>query len=442
MTQSVAALKAQHRHGRSAEATNGSRPESGFTLVEMMVALLIVTIAFVALAGLLMSSLKTLTVEKNRAVGNELATQAIEDLQRLDYNHLGVCNTAAGAPSGLTDPVYLANCTSPTYEAPCPTPGIPGNVPQTSYSCQFQTITYNISRYVAWSDSSHAAKRLAVVVKWSDRVGGHQVTEQSSVRSPDQGSIVGQPAPTITTSTVSIPNGSGCQSSPPVVALASGLVQCPVQFQVTAGGLPDNVFVNFLSLDVNNNPVASSLALTKFSTNADGTTNWNATLSANSTQFVFGTGTQFITFVADRSADGKGTSQLSSVVTFTCSSGCPSGGNTPTLGTPSIPSPINIDPSGQLCSDINVSVTATNLTASDLVTVGFPTLAGPYSVVLSSTNGSTWTGVISASGPYHFASGTETMYIAAAQQYAPTASPPEYGSTFAQQTSVTFGGAC
>lgn len=440
MTNNVAALRASGRRGRSTEGRDETHGETGFTLVEMMVTLLIVTIAFVALAGLLMSSLRTLTVQKNRNVGNEVATQAIEDLQRLDYNHLGVCNTAAGAPSGLTDPVFLANCTSPTYEAPCPTPGISGNVPQTTYSCKFQTITYNVTRYVGWSDGSHTAKRLAVVVKWTDRVGGHQVTEQSSVRSPDQGSIVGQPAPTITTSSVAISSGSGCQASPPQIALVSGVVQCPVTFTVTVSGLPDNVFVNFLSLNAGS-PVASSLALSQFSTNGDGTTSWVATLPANSTQFVFGSGTQFFTFVADRSADGKGTSQLSSVVQFTCSSGC-SGGNSPSLGTPSIASPISIDPAGALCSDVNVSVTGTNLTASDLVTVSFPTLNGPYSVVLSSVNGNTWTGVISKSGPYNFASGTQTMYVAAAQQYAPSASPAEYGSTFAQQTSVSFGGSC
>ncbi|HET6917149.1 MAG TPA: type II secretion system protein [Acidimicrobiales bacterium] len=440
MTHSVAALRARRHRGRLNRGSVGSSSEPGFTLVEMMVTLLIVTVAFVALAGLLMSSLKTLTVQKDRTMGNELATQAIEDLQRLDYNHLGVCNTASGAPSGLTDPVFLANCTSPTYEAPCPAPGISGNVPQTSYSCKFQTITYNVSRYVGWSDSSHAAKRLAVVVKWSDRVGGHQVTEQSSVRSPDQGSVVGQPAPAIATSSVAISSGNGCQASPQVIAVASGVVQCAVTFTVNVSGIPDNVFVNFLSLN-GGSPVASSLALSQFSTNGDGTTSWVATLPANSTQFVFGSGTQFFTFVADRSADGKGTSQLSSVVQFTCSSGC-SGGNTPTLGTPSIPSPISIDPSGALCSDVNVSVTGTNLTASDLVTVSFPTLAGPYSVVLSSVNGNTWTGTISHSGPYHFASGTQTMYIAAAQQYAPSGSPAEYGSTFAQQTSVSFGGSC
>lgn len=440
MTQSVGRVITRRRRLWPSGAPGRFQRESGFTLVEMMIALLIVTVAFVALAGLLMASLRTLTVQKNRNEGNELATQAIEDLQRLDYNHLGICNTASGAPSGLTDPVYLANCTSPTYEAPCPAPGVSGTVPQTTYTCTNQSIIYNISRYVGWSDSSHSAKRLAVVVKWKDRVGDHEVAEQSSVRSPDQGSVIGQPAPTITTTTLTIGSGTQCNNSTSTIGLVSGVIQCPITFTANVGGVPDNVFVNFLSLS-SGSPVASSLAMTEFGTNADGTTTWTASLPANTSQFTFGSGTQFITYVADRSADGKGTSQLSSVVNFTCSSGC-TGGNAPSLATPSIPSPISTDPSGSLCNDVNVSVTGTNLSTSDLVTVSFPTLNGPYSVVLSSSDGSHWSGVISKSGPYNFASGPETMYIAAAQQYLPTATPPEYGSTYAQQTTVNFGGAC
>ena len=88
----------------------------GFTLLELMVALAISTIVLVALGSTLGAALKVAGLQKTRTQGNEVATQAIEDLQQLDYDHLGVCAPPTGTtPAGLGDPVYLANCTSPTY---------------------------------------------------------------------------------------------------------------------------------------------------------------------------------------------------------------------------------------------------------------------------------------------------------------------------------------
>lgn len=429
----------------------GPHNAAGFTLVEMMVTLLITTTAFVSLAALLGTSLKMVTLEKNRNQGNEVATQAIEDLQRLDYNHLGECSAASGAPSGLTDPVYLANCSSYILETPCPAPGVAGTVPNTSYSCTLQRITYQVNRYVAWSDSSHTAKRLAVTVQWTDRVGGHQVTEQSSVRSPDEGSVVGLSGPAFASTGLLISgSASGCTTTPPSISVSSGITQCSVTFTANVSGLPDNVFVDFLSLS-GSTPVSSSLALSQVSTNADGTTTWNATLQANSPQFTFGPGTQYINFVADRSADAKATNNIyTPPVTFTCTSSC-SGGNSPTLGSPLVtPSPVSTHVTGALCGDINVTVPASNLSTSDLVTANFQTQSGPYTLALapnsnSTWNNSSWSGVIPASGGYLFNSGTQTIYIAAAQAYEPAPTPPaqaEYGSTTAVQASVNFSGSC
>src|SRR6266511_4821277 len=117
-----------------------SRRSDGFTLIELLAALGIAAIAVLALAGGLAAALKLSGLQKVRTQGNELATQAIEDLQRLDYDHLGVCTPAPGAPSGLTDAAYLANCSSPSYEEPC-TPTA-GQVPDTSYPCTRRGITY------------------------------------------------------------------------------------------------------------------------------------------------------------------------------------------------------------------------------------------------------------------------------------------------------------
>jgi prepilin-type N-terminal cleavage/methylation domain-containing protein len=413
----------------------------GFTVLELMVALAISAIVLVALSTTLGAALRLAGLQKTRTQGNELATQAIEDLQRLDYDHLGVCAPPSGtAPAGLGDPVYLANCTSPTYAEPC-TPTI-GQVPAASYSCVRLGISYQVRRYIAWGDSAHAAKRLAVLVDWTDQAGTHQVAQQSSLRSPDQGSVVGLSPPSFTATSVLV-NGVAASTTNPV-KLVEGVVQTPITFQATANGIPDSVFVGFLTLS-GTSPVTATLQLTPSGTPGG----WAATLPAGSSQFSFGAGTQYITFVAVRSADGKVNSQPNAqlVTLLTCQPGpsnCAASPNPPSLSNLTVtPNSPHIDSAGLLCGNLTVTATAGNLTTSDTVTASFQTLAGPYSVELTSTNGSSWSGVIPASAGYHFPAGSQPIYVSAAQAYTPTASPPEYGSTAAAASSaLTFGGAC
>src|SRR2546427_784597 len=105
-----------HKRTRGAGCDDNTA-ERGFTLIEMVVAIAIGAVAFTALAGVLGASLQTLAGQKSRTRANEIATEGIEDLQRFDYDHVGLCAPPGGtAPSGLSDTVSLANCSSPAYE--------------------------------------------------------------------------------------------------------------------------------------------------------------------------------------------------------------------------------------------------------------------------------------------------------------------------------------
>jgi prepilin-type N-terminal cleavage/methylation domain-containing protein len=427
------------RHGTNP----GRRPAAGsdgFTLLEMMVALAIATVVLAALASALGAALRVAGLQKTRAQANEVATQAIEDLQELDYDHLGVCSPAPSPPAGLTSPVYLANCSSPVPADPCT--ATVGTVPDTVYTCTRLGIVYQVRRYVAWTDSAHTEKRLAVLVDWTDQAGNHQVQQQSSLRSPDQGSVVGLPPPSFSATSILV-NGSTAGAANPI-KLVGGLVQSTVRFAATPSGLPDGVFVSFVSLQ-GGTPVTSTLPLSPDVNPGS----WAATLPAGSNQFTFGSGTQYVTFVAVRSGDGKVNSQPNAqAVTFvTCQPGgvsCTSSPNPPSLsGVTVTPTTARTDSAGLLCGDVRIAATATNLTPTDSVTVSFQTLAGPYSVALASSDGSAWSGVIPAAAGYRFAAGSQQLYVTAAQGSDPAASPPVYGSTAAVPTpAITFGGSC
>lgn len=173
--------------------------EDGFTLVEMVVAIAVLAATVLAVSGVLESGLRSLAAAKARARANQIATEGIEDLQRFAFNNLGLCDAPSGTPpAGLETLVTLPNCpAAPAYENPCQ-PGVVGNVPKAEYPCAVNNITYTVKRYVAWSDALQATKRLAVFVEWTDLVGNHQVSQQSSLRAPDQAAITGLAPPTFT----------------------------------------------------------------------------------------------------------------------------------------------------------------------------------------------------------------------------------------------------
>ena len=87
----------------------GSR-HGGFTLVELLVVISITAFVFLALASLLAGAAKSLSIAKTRSQANEVATQGIEDLQRYDFNDLGVCSGAAD-PAPSTTPASLTGLT-------------------------------------------------------------------------------------------------------------------------------------------------------------------------------------------------------------------------------------------------------------------------------------------------------------------------------------------
>jgi prepilin-type N-terminal cleavage/methylation domain-containing protein len=300
----------------------GPRPDrdAGFTLVEMVIVVGVSAFLFAALASVLGASLRTLAVAKARTQGNEVATQGIEDLQRFGYSQLGLCAApSASPPAGLTNIVYLPNCpagATPNYgESPCLTAANQTQVPMGSYTCSRINVTFDVTRYVAWSDPGQTSKRLAVFVTWRDNVGIHTVSQQSSVRAPDVASAIGLSPPALSSPSV----------SPPIVLESNGVLQSAFNLSVSATGLcgtavqgsctgsADKVYAEFATIDAQGNPTASSVFLTP---SADGSS-WTGTVSS-ANGFSFGEGSQFITFVGLRQTDGKANAIVTSPATRWC----------------------------------------------------------------------------------------------------------------------------
>lgn len=395
--------------------------EGGFTLVELVIATGLAGFVFAALASMLGHSLKVLSVAKARAQGNEVATQGIEELQRLAYPALGVCAAAPSPPSGFALRAAPLNCPSPVPagygEDPCNATVTGAGVPKPVYSCARNNVTYSVKRYVAWGDPAQTTKRMAVFVSWSDPVGFHEVSQQSSLRSPGQSDLFGldpprfSGVPTANPTTIVVNAPDGTLPSGATVSLAATTVNLTVA---------DKVFATFNTLDAAGTQVTSS----KFLTSSDGS-NWTGTITS-ADGFRFGTGTLFYTFTAIRADDGKansafteGTNKFCAPPDETCG-----GSQYPKFdaadGAPSSGGPyIGVDAAGTLLPDsINLSATTRNTTPSDLVSATFQTSAGAVTVLLQSTSPAcdatttcTWAGGVTKGSGYGFPAGTRRFYF-------------------------------
>lgn len=426
-----------------------ARDENGLTLVELVIAIGLGAFIFAAVGAALGTGLRSLAAQKSRTQGNELATLGIEDLQRYSFGALGVCGFAPPVPAGFTEVAKSSGCGATTPPAPptfgdnpCNPPTTPVGVPSASYSCTRRNQTYDVRRYVAWTDAGHTAKRIAVVVQWTDLVGNHQVVQETSVRSPDLNTALGLDPPSFTGSPTVTP-------SPNVVLTASGRNPAlTFTAQVEDVSTSDRVFVTFNALS-NGELTATTFPLAGSTTATPGVTQWTDILPAD--QHEMPVGSQFILFTAIRQVDGKTTSEAVGSLTFCMSGGCPPAA-LPVITTPPEvngspgPTPITLTTSGGLSAAMNITATTNNVDpdAGDSVTFRFGTREGSVTTAMvvvgcDATSGEcTWRGVIDPASGYTFSDGAQEFDVTA-ERVARGTSPT---STAARQTgTVTFTGA-
>ncbi len=412
-------------------------------------------ILFTGLAAVMGSSLRTLAVTRGRGQANEIATEGIEDLQRFSFSSLVLCN-APTVPQGGTVPsgfgpltiVLAASCLSATIEAPCPAPATTGlvnyPVPAANYTCQRFGNRYFVSRYIAWADASQTVKRLAVVVDWTDAVGRHEVSQQSSVRAPDQAAIIGAIPPTLTSATAA-PIKVWVNSSGYLVT-STGASQS-INLTATATGLTaaDEVNAYFITED----PVTLvQTTATVPLTSADGSV-WLGSIpgagSPGAPTFPTNGGTQYIGFTAIRKADGKANSILASPAITFCDNpeasntngDCSINSSAPSVNSISLsPLSVALNPDGTLfsTSTLTISAQTNNIYAStgtsDSVVAVVETQAGASQIPLQPTCAlssslqqcNTWSVTLNSSMSLRFAAGLQYVYIIADQTASATGS--------------------
>jgi prepilin-type N-terminal cleavage/methylation domain-containing protein len=186
--------------------------EHGFTLVEMMVALLVITVTMMGLLYTLFGGMRALAAARERSAFLEVVNAEMESLRALPYDSVAVLSTdldfAAAYPNGQYDGLDAVVVTPGSTSATPP----PAVSTVTSTTMKGLILPYTVRRYVTWTDasggSSHVFKRLTVAVSWTESTqaarsvkllsvlypGGLGPSGSSPNRKPVAGTVTYEPA--------------------------------------------------------------------------------------------------------------------------------------------------------------------------------------------------------------------------------------------------------
>ena len=164
---------------RNRPAVRGSAGDDGLTIVELLIALVVVMIVFAGLAATMVASFSSIRNSEARVRAVALANELVEEMASAPWNQLGM--------EMATDPdddpelhegeftVLLEDEANPVV----PSPTVPETMDRDGH-------TYEVERWVTWAeeDDQPELKRMIAIVSWE--VGGTGATIRSEgLRAPD-----------------------------------------------------------------------------------------------------------------------------------------------------------------------------------------------------------------------------------------------------------------
>ncbi|HEX8003956.1 MAG TPA: type II secretion system protein [Mycobacteriales bacterium] len=349
-----------------------TRDEEGFTLIEMMVALVVISIVFAASAGFLITSIKTQSVNERRVRATQVGNRAIEDLRALPWSVLGFYATDPGYQATVSGSatVTLTMPASGVRDSRAPLPG--------TQTLTDGGVTYQRTLNILWFDDpgdgtggadadgdTHDAKLLRAALTWNVAGSAKALTVQG-LRAPTIEEVVPKAQAAVNPFQV-----QSFAANPATETLyANGRTMDDITFTLHTTFAASQVRLSFVDRD---NLTQTFLMLAPSSN-----TDWTYTLPAGAGPFDTGTHAFTARAYAAAGATADGTVNVSfnvSSIAFDIS--------TPTVS----PSSIDIDSSGRNTVAVTVTATATAPTTSMSVT--YPTKSGNATATMNLSNGST-----------------------------------------------------
>jgi Tfp pilus assembly protein PilV len=284
---------------------SGAGPrEEGFTLIELTIALGLLSGAMVGIAYLTLMGVKVSGFVRQRTQATSVTVQLLEEANAAPYDRLGFASTQTGYVDTFVDAGKTYNTVQVTNPALTPVP------PSTTLA----GVRYDFRRDIYWADASiqqtEAYKKVTVVTTWTAAGVTHTIRQDRIVYPGALGAYSGPKGGTTTTSTTA-PIGN--PSPPTVVAAANvALPASAVDLSWTPGATPPAVDHWVVQYSTDN---FVSSVLTASNSVVSGTTSYTVSTLAASTTYWFRVG----------AATATGTPQWSTAVSKTTAAGGGSG---------------------------------------------------------------------------------------------------------------------
>lgn len=153
--------------------STGLRDDAGFTVTEMLVALLLLTVGALSLYQSMGASTELVEHSDRRITATRLAASEIEQIRSTAYPTVAMALAAA-------NPTFFDGAEQVTDAA--------NGAVTPSSTVERNGLTYRVERYVTWRNSEVAGvtrdrsfKQITVVVSWNDERGAHDVRSTSAV---------------------------------------------------------------------------------------------------------------------------------------------------------------------------------------------------------------------------------------------------------------------
>lgn len=160
--------------------------DDGVTIVELLIALTIVMIAFAALASTVIASFAAIRHNETRVTATAIANQAIEDMTTMPWRQLGLYEGDDTLPSFVTDP-DPAEGEEPVFEGELVVllEGVDGAPPHLDDDPDGSGgRDFTVTRWVTFveEDDGSDLKRMVAIVSWDD---GNRSVRVEGLRAPD-----------------------------------------------------------------------------------------------------------------------------------------------------------------------------------------------------------------------------------------------------------------
>ncbi len=181
-------------HGETRPERRSANRESGFSLVEVIVATMLMGIGIAGAASVLASSSRTAATASHRSQASHLAVAEIETIRAMSYDLVAIDPEAKGFEKEFDgrETVTSDELGEPATKKPAILSPI-GTAPRSDIVMPYEEVkiadmTFTVFRHVTWAAAGpdtqtikRSYKVINIIIRWTDSSGQHEVQQETGL---------------------------------------------------------------------------------------------------------------------------------------------------------------------------------------------------------------------------------------------------------------------